>query len=241
MKLLFYKQTFLFLAAGFALLTLLSCAARIEGALAADGSASLSVSISLEPQMTSLIQRLSAAGGQSGGNVLDGAAISRSMEVSSRGVESAMLRNTTPSAIEGPVRISDISQFLSPANGRNFIRFEQGSSGGRCVITINRENGPVLLELLSPQISDYLNALMAPLATGEEMSKTEYLELVASFYNRAISNEIAGSRIRASIDFPGVVTTANGATFSGRRVNYDIPLLDLLVLETPLMYEVRWN
>jgi len=239
MKLFSIKQAFLFLSLALALLSL-SCAARIEGALAANGSASLSVSVSLEPQMSSLIQRFAAAGGQSGGSVLDGASISRSM-AAARGVESAALRNTTPSAVEGQVRISDIGQFLAPADGKSFISFDQGSAGGRCVITINRENGPVLLELLSPQISDYLNALMAPLATGEEMSKLEYLELVASFYNRAISNEIAASRIRASIDFPGVVTNANGGTFSGRRVTYDIPLIDLLVLETPLMYEVRWN
>jgi len=240
MKLSSIKQTFLFLGLGLSLLTLLSCAARIDGALAADGSASLSINVSLEPQMTSLIRRISTAGGQSDGPVLDGASISRSMSAA-RGVESASLRNTTPSAVDGQVRISAISQFLAAADGRGFITFEQGRTGGQCVITINRENGPVLLELLSPQITDYLNALMAPIATGEELRRTEYLELVASFYNKAISDEIAGSRIRASIDFPGVVTNANGGTFSGRRVNYDIPLLDLLVLETPLIYQVSWN
>jgi hypothetical protein len=82
---------------------------------------------------------------------------------------------------------------------------------------------------------------MAPLATGEELDKAEYLELVASFYNRAISEEIAASRIRASLDFPGAVTSVQGGTFSGRRVTFDIPLLDLLVLETPLSYSVAWN
>jgi len=224
----------------FALLSLLSCAARIDGSIAADGSASLSVSVSLEQQMTLLIQRLSAAGGQSGGSVLDGAAISSSMS-SARGVASASLRNTGSAAIEGQIRISAINQFLSPADGRGFITFEQGRAGGRCVITINRDNGPVLLQLLSPQISDYLNALMAPLATGEELSKLEYLEIIASFYNRAISNEIAASRIRATIDFPGPVTSANTGAVSGRRVTFDIPLIDLLVLETPQVYTVSWS
>jgi hypothetical protein len=82
---------------------------------------------------------------------------------------------------------------------------------------------------------------MAPIATGENLNKAEYLELVASMYNKAISDEISGSRIRASIDFPGAITGVKGGTFSGRRADFDISLLDLLILETPLVYEVQWR
>ena len=223
----------------------LSCASRIEGSLAADGSALMSVNIRLEPRMTTLIRSLSRAGGQPNGAVLDGPAIARSMS-NAPGVASASLRNTAEAAVEGQVRISQIGEFLSAAEtGRNvrrgFITFEQGNAGGRCIININRQNGPAILELLSPEISDYLNALMAPLATGEELNKTEYLDLVASFYNRTVSDEIAYSRIRASIDFPGNITGIKGGTFSGRRAEFDVPLLDLLVAETSLTYEVTWN
>jgi len=219
-------------------LPLFSCSARIDGSLSADGSAVLTVSMALEPRMTAMIQALAAAGGQ-GGAVLDGPSISRSMSAAP-GVASAALRNTTPSAVEGQVRISRIGDFLSAADGRGFINFVQGT-GGRCEINISRENGSVILGLLSTEIADYLNALMAPIATGENLSRAEYLELVASFYNRAISDEIARSRIRASIEFPGTVSAVRGGTFSGRRANFDIPLVDLLVLSTPLSYEVRWN
>ena len=235
----FYHKV-IFSIFGLCLAFLPSCATRIDGALAADGSASLSVGVALEQQITLLAQRLSEAGGQGGGPVLDGPEISRSMATAG-GVASAALRNTGPAAIEGQVRISAISAFLAAADGRGFNEFAQSGTGGRCLINISRENGPVIIELLSPQIADFLNALMAPLATGEELSRAEYLELVASFYNRAISDEIAASRIRASIDFPGTVTSVRGGTFSGRRVNFDIPLVDLLVLETPLSYEVRWE
>jgi len=241
MKHLSMKFAFLPLSLCFAVL--LSCAARIEGSLSADGSAALSVGMSLEPRMTNLIRSLSAAGGQAGSAerpVLDSAAITQSMS-NAPGIARVSLRNTTPSALDGTVQISKISDFLSAADGSGFISFEQGRTGGRCEITINRDNGPVLLGILSPEIADYLSALMAPLATGEVMTKPEYLALVTSVYNRAISDEISASMIRASIDFPGPVTSVRGGTFSARRANFDIPLLDLLVLESPLSYEVRWN
>ena len=216
-----------------------SCAARIDGSLSGDGSAVLSVSMSLEPRITSLIRSLSAAGGQAGGNILDGNVIAQSMS-GAPGIASVTFRNTAPASIEGQIKISNVNEFLTAAD-RGFIIFEQSRQTGRCEISINRANGPVLLELLSSDISDYLNALMAPIASGEEMTKLEYLELVASFYNKTISDEIASSKVAASVEFPGNITSVKGGTFSGKKASFNIPLLDLLVLETPLVYEVRWN
>jgi hypothetical protein len=123
-----------------------------------------------------------------------------------------------------------------------FISFEQGSSGGgRSTINLSLDSGPQILALISPDVSDYLAALMAPLATGEKMTKAEYLALVGTVYGRGIADEIAGAAVRVAIDFPGPVQRAVGGTFSGRRAEFAIPLLDLLVLETPLSYEVAWR
>jgi len=190
-----------------------------------------------------MIKSFGSAMGQTDSPILDAAAIAKSMSAAP-GIASVSLKNTAQAAVEGAVRLSKAGEFLAAANNgdnqKKFIVFEQGN-GGRCEININRVNGPEILELLSPEIADYLNALMAPIATGEILSKTEYLELVTSMYNKAISDEIASSRIRASIDFPGVITRVKGGTFSGRRADFDISALDLLVLETPLFYEVQWK
>ncbi|MCL2244088.1 MAG: hypothetical protein FWC03_06425 [Treponema sp.] len=221
---------------------LISCAGRINGSLAADGSAQLTVSMSLEPRMSALIQRLSAAGGQTNSNlVLNGPSISQSMSNASFGNVRASLRNTAPAAVDGTIQVSNINHFLTTGNMGGFIFFEQRTGGGRCEIRINMNNGPVILLNFSPEVAGYLGALMAPLATGEVMSKSEYLSLVTSVYGRGVSDEIAGSVIRASIDFPGPITNVRGGSFSGRRAEFNIPLLDLLVLETPINYEVTWN
>ncbi|MCL2721254.1 MAG: hypothetical protein FWD47_07945 [Treponema sp.] len=233
------KRIYSFIVIFIAVFALYSCAARIEGSLAADGSAVLSVNMSLENRMASLIRSLSDIGGQSNAPILDGPAIARSM-AEAPGITSVTFRNTSPSAIEGQIRISRINEFLSPANGRGFITFEQTTSGGRFEVNINRQTSPIIIEMLSSEISDYLNALMSPLASGEVMTKQEYLEIITTFYNRGISDEISSSRIRVTIDFPGTITNIRGGTSSGRRANFDISLLDLLVLETPLVYEVRW-
>ena len=223
-------------------LPLFSCAARISGSIAADGSALMAVNMSLEPRISALITRLSEAGGasNSGGMILDGAAIAGSMSAAP-GVKSAAFKNTAPAAIEGAIQISNIANFLAAGGSGTFITFRQNQGGGTCVININRANGESIFEAFSPEIAEYLYALMAPIVTGEDLTKSEYLEEISAFYNKPISDEIAASRIRVSIDFPGQITSVKGGTFSGKRVNFDVSLLDLLVLETPLVYEVNWK
>jgi hypothetical protein len=221
------------------ILPLFSCATRINGSVSADGSGVFSVEMNLEPRMTSMIRSFNSAAGQDNGLILNGPAIAQS--ASMEGITSVSLKNTGPAAVEGEFRILNINQFLAAGDKGGFITFTQGSNGGSCKIDINLENGPVILENLSPEIADYLNALMAPIATGETMSKPEYLDLVAVFYNRNISNEIAASMIHAAIDFPGNISSVTGGTFSGRKAVFDISLLDFLVLETPLICEVNWR
>ena len=222
------------------ILLVFSCSARINGSLSTDGSASMSINVSLGSRITALLRTMAAVGGQADGGVIDGEAISRSIN-GAPGVTSVSLRNTSPSAIEGTIRISQIGDFLAGTGGGGFVNFEQSSSGGRCVININRTNGHLIIKQLSPDIEMVLNALMAPIVTNDEMTKAEYLSLIEVFYNKPISDEIAGSRIRASIEFPGNITNIRGGTYSGRRAEFDIALVDLLVLESPVTVEVRWR
>ena len=228
-----------------------SCAAQINGSLKGDGQADLQIYAALEPRMTALIGGFAVASGvaQPGAPILDGPAIAASMS-SAPGVASVSFKNTTPAAVEGPVKIARVGDFLAPAaaTGRaGFINFEQSARsggaavGGRCTINLSLDSGPEILSLISPEISDYLSALMAPLANGEALTKAEYLTLIGSVYGRGIADEISKAAIRASIDFPGPVQSVKGGTFSGRRAQFEIPLLDILVLETPLSYEVVWR
>ena len=220
----------------------LSCAARINGSLQGDGQADLFITASLEPAITRLIRALSAAtGAPQQGPILDGPAIAASMS-EAPGVSSVSLKNSPPETVEGPVKISRVGDFLKHGNTAGFIGFEQGAAGrGRCTIKIDRNSGPELLALISPDVRAYLEALMAPIATGEVLTKTEYLELITSFYGKVIADEISKALIRASIDFPGPVQSVQGGTFNGRKAEFTVPLLDIFVLEKPLSYEVVWR
>jgi hypothetical protein len=243
-----FQKKGILLYLGAVLLLFPSCAARITGTLEAGGSGEFEVSASLMPRISLLIRSLSAVLGDGAApeHIIDGEAIAQSMSAAP-GIASVSFRNAGAAAIEGPVKISRLEDFLSVASGsggakKGFITLERASPGGqsRCTITIDRESGPEILSLISADVSDYLSALMAPIATGEQLSREEYFELVASIYGQPIADEISQASIRAFIDFPGPVSAVRGGTWTGRRAEFTVPLADLLVLETPLVYEVWW-
>jgi hypothetical protein len=219
-----------------------SCSASVSGALRQDSSGDLSFTAALEPKTAAMIRAFGALRGKSAGPVLDGRSIGRSLGAAP-GIASASVKNTTAEALEGTIQISKAGDFLASANpGKNLVTYEPAQAGGRgrLAIHLDRETGPEILRRMSDEAADYLSVLMAPLATGEALSRSEYLRLVASVYGDGVAAEIAAARFKAVLTVPGTVRSVKGGSFSGREARFDIPLLDILVLETPLDYEVTW-
>ncbi|MDR0586943.1 MAG: hypothetical protein LBG26_06865 [Treponema sp.] len=227
-------------AACFAVLA--SCSASVSGVLQRDSSGSLSLKAALEPKTAAMIRAFGSLQGESAAPVLNSGTINRSLGAAP-GIKAVALKNTAEEAIEGTILVSKAGDFLASNRGKNLVSYEPaqaGRPGGRLGIHLDRESGPETLRRMSDEAADYLSVLMAPLATGESLGKSEYLPLVASVYGEGVAAEIAAARLKVVITVPGTVTSVKGGSFSGREARFDIPLLDILVLETPLDYEITW-
>ena len=217
-----------------------SCSARIDGVVREGGAAELKLQTALEPRTAVLIRSLQGfMGDASGAPVLDGQAISRSM-AAAPGVRSVSFANNGPEAMEGSVSISNVGDFLVSGGGNRFITFTEDRETSSIVVTLDRSSAPEIIARLSPEVEDYLFALMAPVVIGEPNSRLEYIALISAVYGRPLANEISEARIRASIEFPRPIRTIRGGTAAGRQAQFEVPLLDVLVLEQPLRYEVSW-
>ncbi|MDR2795868.1 MAG: hypothetical protein LBB47_04060 [Spirochaetaceae bacterium] len=229
-------------------LSCVSCGARLDGEFHSDGRTEFTLKSTLFPGASRLLKGLAANSG--GGPVFDAALLNRNFAAIS-GIESSTLRNTGEDGIEGGIVVASITQFLTRAadtvaskgGGKKFsaIVWEQSATGGTLTININMDTGQELLLLISPDLVDYLSALMAPIATGEIIDRAAYLELVASVYGKSIADEIMRARISLKAGFPGPVESVSGGNRRGSYAEFMIPLTDLLVLDQPLRYEVRWT
>jgi hypothetical protein len=221
---------------------LFSCSVRLDGVLRPGGQAELEIRAALEPKTADLIRSLQALmGGAPGGRIIDGPALARSL-AAAPGIASVTLNNTGPTAVAGSITISRLDQFLAVAGNesRRFVTWQESGGGGSIKIAMDHDSAPGILALISPDIVKYLEALMAPAATGDRMTRAEYLSLAGSFYGKTVADEMAAARIRLSLDFPRPIKQISGGTAAGSRALFDLPLVDFLVLENPLVYEVSW-
>jgi len=215
-----------------------SCSGRITARLDQDGSGNVQLQAGLEPNMTALIRSFRSLGGTQSGSLLDAAALNNSLR-NAKGVSSSALRNAGQEKIDGTVGISRIGDLLNSGANR-FVQYESAGSSGRLAIRVDKSITPQVLMQIYPEAVDYLTALMAPAATGEALSKADYLVMVESVYGKPLALEIANARVTAAITMPGTVKSVKGGTFSGREARFDIAVADLLVLEQPLNYEIVW-
>lgn len=104
-----------------------------------------------------------------------------------------------------------------------------------------------VVKSLPEESQSYLDLLMAPVITGEQMSASEYVELVGAVYGDEMSKELASSAVKISLVTPAGVQlkksslsdTKNVKT-AADRVVFSIPLAEFLTLSTAQTFSISW-
>lgn len=101
-------------------------------------------------------------------------------------------------------------------------------------ISINPDNLIDILETL-PDVTDYLDLLMAPVYTGEELTEQEYLELFASVYGESFAKDFENTNFMLQVNVSEKITNIETAkdniasvNISGSVAIIKIPLYKLL-------------
>jgi len=239
-----------------AIILFVSCTSSINGAFNAGNKLEISLNGAFLPRITALIKKLS----ESGSDVLiDAKRINKSLSAIS-GIENVDFKNSGGRII-GKFTINNADRFFSinvaaAANGANNTKTANGVNGAgapRQIVTrtisgnsthykiyLDKELGGALVSTLLPELQAYLSAIAAPIATGETLGKDEYLDTVKDIYGVPLSQEIAGSTITVKLSFPSKVKSAAGKniTSSGNSVTINMPLVDILVLDKDLNYDI---
>ena len=110
---------------------------------------------------------------------------------------------------------------------------------------------PETVQALFDQLPEYerscLDLLMAPVLTGEEMDKTDYLATIALVYGQDIADEMGKASVAVSLESPvgtkikktSLAKVAKSET-SGRKVSFSIPFVDLLILMDAQTFSITW-
>lgn len=225
--------------ASFSILLLLftSCSFTMTATLRSDNQIEVSYSGAIKPKMTELLKGFNSAPGAKNSPLISAASVSASLLKISE-LSRISVKETDSQALVGSLWITDPEKL---SRRFPFISHKLGSGESVLTFMVSRESAPQLLSLFTEDVRDYLDALMAPVVSGEKLTNAEYLALVASVYGKTIAQEIESSRLALDIKVPGKISKVIGGTAAESRASFSIPLVDLLVLQKPLIYQVLWN
>jgi hypothetical protein len=250
MKKKFLQAAAIVLAAG----VFFGCETDITGSIENSGRAVLNVDSVFMKNTSTLIKKLIFTSDETVDiPIIDANELNKSF--TSGGIEKAAFKNVAgnTAALSGEITISKIDGLIKDRGlSLPLVKFEKksGASGGSVTFYIDRENGPGVLEAISPELVGYLQLLMAPIAEGIETDITDkknYLENITMVWGAPVAKEINSSYITLNLKFPQAVTTIRGSfgksvgKADGNKAVIKIPLIDLLVLEAPVFYEIIWG
>lgn len=113
-------------------------------------------------------------------------------------------------------------------------------------ISINPDNLIEVLETI-PEITDYLDLLMAPVYTGEEITEQDYLELFATVYGESFAKDFENTNFVVKINVLDKIKNIETAkdniasvNFEGNVANIKIPLYKLLCNQDLTFFKIHF-
>lgn len=126
------------------------------------------------------------------------------------------------------------------------ISLEQKNDSGTiqniAEISINPENLNTILAHFPPETRDYIDILMAPVFTGEDLTTEEYIQLIKAAYGEKLAGELSGENLNLELEFPSknLKIFLNGEEKSLSGNNLTIPLADFLTMSKGFSIKMVW-
>lgn len=117
-------------------------------------------------------------------------------------------------------------------------------------ISLSRESVNAIINQLPPETADLLELLMAPVFTGEQLSRSEYLEIISAAYGEKIAKEIATATCTLCINAPTEIASTHVSTTNTSDIQVTrtkktatvyIPLPLLLTLDETTDIYITWK
>ncbi len=96
-------------------------------------------------------------------------------------------------------------------------------------VKLNKNNIKSFISIFPQETQSFLDLLMAPVLTGEEMTSSDYIDLVAVVYGEPIAEELKKSTIDLILVSP-----------KGISKTFKIPLVDLLTLNEEKNFFIKF-
>jgi hypothetical protein len=228
-----------------AALLVVSCSVNQTIAIKADGSGTAVIHVELTKMFREYLLSIAEVAGQTDaaakGVVFDLQAIRKSFEGRS-GVTVTKVASPSPDVLDMELAYRSVKDiFASDPSLSGTGAAVYSESGGVKTLKLHLDKANyATLSTLFPALSDPVFAGMSP-QQNDVVSEAEYLQMIEFSLGADGPALLKKSFVTLTIKPEGAITAQSGGTISGGAVVFKIPLLKILVLDTPLDYSVSFR
>ena len=215
-----------------------SCSGRFDARFDAGGGATLDAKVALPSLVGAKLRALSGLDAST--PIFDPKAVSKALLVR-KGVSSAAASCPTPDSLSLSAEISDLGALLASPDLASFIQLDDKAGAKRMTIALSRDHGQDILALLPGIDPGLVEALSPPALGGGDYTKAEYRDALQTILGTKAMPAFDAASIDLSVSLPGAIVSSSGGRVEGSTWKATIPLLDLLVLEKPIVLTFSWR
>lgn len=219
---------------------LAACSGGASATLRADGGLRIQSSASVPAPLAARLRKL--ANLPEGSPLFDFEATRKAL-AESEGLRLLSLSAADPDSLALTVDIADLEAFLSGPRmaETGAIGLSSGAGWKELRVSLARGACAPLADLLPGLDPDLVEALSPPALDPEPITRAEYRRMLAGIIGEKAVVSLEGATLTLKLSAPGPVLASSGGKLEGQTLAVALPALDLLVLEKPIEFSLRWK
>jgi len=139
--------------------------------------------------------------------------------------------------------VADLQSFIAdPKIAKSgAISLSSGTGWKELRVKLARGACAPLADLLPGLDPDLVEALSPPALDPEPITRAEYRRMLAGIIGEKAVVSLEGATMSLKLSAPGPVLASSGGKLEGQTLAVTLPALDLLVLEKPIEFSLRWK
>ncbi len=226
-----------------------SCSMSQEVTLDRSGAGEVVFSVGMASYLGDVIEQMGmlidpeAAAEAGSGSFFDVPAIREGFE-SNKKLSAVTVESPDRLSLNGGFRFTSVEDMVKQANegtpGTQMISFSSTGSESQLTVLLNRATVSSMIKS-NPELDNPLVQMFGPSST-EGMSEEDYLDMMEFGLGEESRKGIIASKLSLTVKVTGEILEQRGGTkLNSSAVRFDIPLLDILLLENTAVYSLRYR
>ena len=219
---------------------LAACSGSASASVRADGGLRIQSSVSVPAPLAARLRRL--ANLPEASSLFDFEA-ARKAVAETEGLRLVSLSAADADSLAITLDIADLQSFLSEPKLAESGAVSLSSGPGWKEVRVRLAQGACapLADLLPGLDPELVEALSPPALDPEPITRAEYRRMLAGIIGEKAVVSLEGATMTLKLSAPGPILASSGGKLEGQTLSVTLPTLDLLVLEKPVEFSLRWK